>query len=192
DRREKKRYRDVGYALKTAWQSLVAMPNILSLYKLLLRASYQQSLSMKNRIGVALHPKSEYVERELALLNELGNPPILIRFCHHETPDDWAAGVALVEHLHAQGIEVMAAFLQDRQAVLKPEHWASFLEQTITAIADKVAHIEITHAFNRVKWGVWSAREHAALMQPAFALQERFPQIQLTGPACIDFEYHPI
>src|SRR5690606_17396603 len=77
-------------------------------------------------------------------------------------------------------------------ALLQPELWQNFLEATIPAIADKVAHIEITHALNRVKWGIWNAREYAALMQPVFALQERFPNIKLTGPACIDFEYHPI
>lgn len=192
DRREKKRERNIPYALQTAWQSLKALPGIYSGYKTLLRESYQRPLSLQNRIGVALHPQSEYIERELALLSELGNPPVLIRFCHHETLADWATGIALVEQLHQQGVEVMAAFLQDRRALLQPELWQNFLEATIPAIADKVAHIEITHALNRVKWGIWNAREYAALMQPVFALQERFPNIKLTGPACIDFEYHPI
>src|SRR5690606_11741333 len=53
-------------------------------------------------------------------------------------------------------------------------------------------HIEITHASNRLKWGIWSSGEYAQLMAPALELQQRFPQIKLTGPACIDFEYLPV
>lgn len=191
ERYEKNRYRDLRYVVKTAWQSLIAMPQIFKHYRQILEQSYQQSLSMTGRIGIALHPKNEYIAHELALLRELGNPPVLIRFCHHETPSDWAQGIALVNELHQEGVEIMAAFLQDRRAVLEPESWSHFLESVITAIADKVSHIEITHAFNRVKWGVWSAKEYAQLMEPAFAIQDKFPQVKFTGPACIDFEYHP-
>lgn len=191
DKREKRRYRSLGYVVKTAWQSMVAMPKILKHYNVILAESYQQPVEMRNRIGVAIHPKDEYWQRELPMLQELGNPPVLIRFCHHETPADWAKGIALVEQLHIQGISIMAALLQDRRAILEPDQWANFLESVITAIADKVNHIEITHAFNRVKWGVWNAKEYSQLMQPAFALKKRFPTIKLTGPACIDFEYHP-
>lgn len=191
ERREKNRHRDIKYVIKTAWQSLMAMRQIFKLYRQILEESYQRPISMAGRIGVALHPKSEYIKQELELLNQLGNPPVLIRFCHHETPADWEKAIALVEHLHQQGAEIMVAFLQDRRAVLEPGSWAHFLETVISAIADKVAHIEITHAFNRVKWGVWSAQEYAQLMQPAFAIQDKYPQIKLIGPACIDFEYHP-
>lgn len=191
DRREKNHHRDLGYVVKTAWQSMLAMPRIFKNYKRNLQQSYQQPVSMQGRIGVALHPKADYIAQELSLLKELGNPPVLIRFCHHETPEDWSRGLALVDQLHQQGIEIMVAILQDRRAVLQPDLWTQFLETILSAVADKAAHIEITHAFNRVKWGVWSANEYAALMQPAYAIQQRYPQIKLTGPACIDFEYHP-
>ncbi|WP_232461381.1 lipopolysaccharide kinase InaA family protein [Cellvibrio sp. PSBB006] len=191
ERREKNRHRDIKYVIKTAWQSLVAMRQIFKLYHRILKESYRRPISMAGRIGVALHPKTEYIMQELELLQQLGNPPVLIRFCHHETPVDWAQGIALIEQLHQQGVEIMVAFLQDRRAVLEPDNWTHFLETVISAIVDKVAHIEITHAFNRVKWGVWSAKEYAQLMQPAFAIQDKYPQIKLTGPACIDFEYHP-
>jgi tRNA A-37 threonylcarbamoyl transferase component Bud32 len=192
ERREKNRHRDLGYVIKTAWQSMLAMPRIFNIYKKNLQQSYQQPVSLRGRIGIALHPHADYVTQELSLLDAMGNPPVLIRFCHHETPEDWARGIELVNLLHRQGVEIMIAILQDRRAVLEPDHWAQFLETVISAIANKVAHIEVTHAFNRVKWGIWSANEYAGLMQPAFALQQRYPQIKLTGPACIDFEYHPI
>lgn len=191
-RKEKHRYRNWVYMVSMIWQSLVNAPGIFKRYRQLLKRSYAQPLSMTKRIGVALHPKADYLPQELKLLQALGNPPVLIRFCHHEQPQDWQAGIELVEQLHEQGIEVMVALLQDRRAVLQPELWQSFLEKIIGAIGDQAAHIEITHASNRVKWGIWSATEYRDLMAPAFALQKRYPHIKLTGPACIDFEYHPV
>jgi hypothetical protein len=86
----------------------------------------------------------------------------------------------------------MVALLQDRRAVLQPELWLAFLNKIIPAIANLVNHIEITHAYNRVKWGVWNIDEWQALIAPAFQLLKEFPQIKLTGPACIDFEYAPV
>lgn len=191
-RQEKHAYRDWRYMLTMIWQSLISAPGIFRRYKQLLQQSYQKPLSMTGRIGVALHPKADYIPQELALLKTLGNPPVLVRFCHHETQEDWQTGIALVKHLHQQGVEIMVAILQDRQATLQPQRWESFLDTVISTIGDKVAHIEITHASNRVKWGIWSANEYRNLMAPAFALQKRYPHIKLTGPACIDFEYHPV
>lgn len=191
-RREKHQQRHLGYVFKSAWQVLTAAPGIFKHYRQLLNSSYQNPVQLTNRIGVALHPKSEYIAHELKLLEELGNPPVLIRFYHHEEETDWELGIQLVEQLRKKNIEVMIALLQDRRALLEPERWQHFLSRVIEPLAGKVSHIEITHAFNRVKWGIWSADEYAQLMAPAFALQERLPQIRLTGPACIDFEYSPV
>jgi hypothetical protein len=129
------------------------------------------------------------MEHELALLEELGNPPVLVRFCHHETPQDWEIGLSLIQTLHQKSIPVMVAFLQDRKAVLQPESWRHFLEKLMPQIADKASYIEIAHAINRVKWGVWNSKEYLALLAPALALQKQYPSIQITGPAGIDFEY---
>lgn len=191
-RKEKHLYRDWRYMLSMTWQGLVALPSIYWRYKKLLQTSYTQPVLLKNRIGVALHPHSDHIEKELELLTQLGNPAVLIRFCHHETALDWRRGFELVEKLHSNNIEVMIAILQDRRALLQPESWESFLTTIIQTIGNKVAHIEITHASNRLKWGIWSSREYAQLMQPAFALKKRFPHIKITGPACIDFEYLPV
>lgn len=192
ERHEKNRFRDLAYVLRSAWHSLCALPGIFKNYHRLLADSYQQPVQLNRRIGVALHPHPDYIEEELRLLAELGNPPVLIRFCHHETAADWQRAIALIDQLHQQGVAIMVAFLQDRRALLEPRSWADFLEQVISATAGKVEYFEITHAFNRVKWGVWSDAEYAQLMAPALALQERFPEIRLAGPACIDFEYHPV
>src|SRR5690625_7082204 len=42
---------------------------------------------------------------------------------------------------------------------------------------------------SRGRWGFGRARDYVALLERARALQPRFPNIRLTDPACIDFEY---
>lgn len=191
-RKEKHAYRNWRYMFAMLWQGIKAAPGIYRRYRKLLAASYQQPIAMHNRIGVALHPHPDYIETELALLKQLGNPPVLLRFCHHETMADWQRGIALVKHLRSQGIEVMLAILQDRRALLEPQSWQDFLTLVIEAVGAEASHIEITHASNRLKWGIWSSDEYAQLMAPALALQKRYPHIKLAGPACIDFEYLPV
>lgn len=191
-RKEKHQYRNRRYVLAMVWQGICALPGIYIRYRKLLRESYTHPVLMNNKIGVALHPHSEYIETELHLLEQLGNPPVLIRFCHHETEADWQRGIALVEQLHYKGIQVMLAILQDRRALLHPESWNTFLNLIVDKLSDKVSQIEITHASNRMKWGIWNSREYVQLLQPAFELKKQFPHIKITGPACIDFEYLPV
>lgn len=191
-RKEKHRERFLSDLLAMIGQGLLALPKLYSAYQQVKRVSFQQQVVLKGRIGVALHPHEHYIATERKLLAELGNPPVLIRFCHHEGEAIWNQTIQLIQQLHSDGVEVMVALLQDRQAVLEPAQWNVFLNTVIPAIANLVQHIEITHAYNRIKWGVWNMQELQALMAPAFELQNQYPHIKLTGPACIDFEYLPV
>lgn len=191
-RKEKQKERNLRHMLSMFWQGICALPEIYIVYRKLLKNSYAKSIALSNRIGVAMHPHSEYIEAELKLLEKLGNPPVLIRFCHHETETDWHRGIELVERLHQQGTEVMLAILQDRRAILYPESWTNFLNLIVRRLVDKTSFIEITHASNRLKWGIWNSREYRHLLQPALDLKKDFPSLKITGPACIDFEYFPV
>jgi tRNA A-37 threonylcarbamoyl transferase component Bud32 len=191
-KKNKNQHREWRFFLGSIWKTLTALPGIWSEYKKLQDTSFQRPIELKNRIGVALHPKTNYLHHELPLHQQLGQPPVMIRFYHHETADDWQNSIELVQQLKSQSVEIMVAMIQDRQAVTNPESWRAFLTKVIPAIADAVSHIEITHAYNRVKWGIWNHQELIQLMQPAFELQQQYPQIKLTGPACIDFEYAPV
>lgn len=186
---EKNRVRSKSHVLSMFWRTLCAAPSVFRRYRQLMAQSFNQPVALEGRIGVALHPHAEYVPVELKLLEELGNPPVLLRFCHHESESLWDSTIELIEQLHTRGVSIMVAFVQDRQALLEPDSWRALLEKVIPQIADKVDYIEIGHAINRVKWGLWRARDYVALLEPALALQARFPNIRLTGPACIDFEY---
>jgi Lipopolysaccharide kinase (Kdo/WaaP) family len=185
-------YREWRFMLSSLWKTLGALLAIWREYKKTIDQSFQNPVEMKNRIGFALHPKEGYLQHELVLHKRLNQPPILIRFYHHETVKDWQRSIELIHQLKSEDVSIMAALIQDRKAILQPESWKTFLSIVIPAIADSVEHIEITHAYNRVKWGIWNNRELMELMQPAFALQKIYPQIKLTGPACIDFEYVPV
>jgi hypothetical protein len=191
-RQEKHAYRNWRYMLSMLWQGVCAAPSIYKRYKQLLTQSYRTPVEMKGRVGIALHPHADYIATELALLEQLGNPPVLLRFCHHETITEWNRTIALVKQLRSKGVEVMLAVLQDRQAILQPDSWKAFLTLIVESVGEQVTQIEITHASNRLKWGIWSSTEYAQLMTPVFELQQRFPHIRLVGPACIDFEYLPV
>jgi hypothetical protein len=52
-----------------------------------------------------------------------------------------------------------------------------------------VERVEVAHAINRVKWGVWDRRDYRRLLGPVARLAERFPAVKFMGPAVIDFEY---
>lgn len=192
NKKNKNQHREWRFFLGSIWKTLTALPGIWSEYKKLQHTSFQRPIELKNRIGVALHPKTNYLHHELPLHQQLGQPPVMIRFYHHETAEDWQNSIELIQQLKNQSVEIMVAMIQDRQAVINPESWRAFLTKVIPAIADAVSHIEITHAYNRVKWGIWNHRELIQLMRPAFELQQQYPQIKLTGPACIDFEYAPV
>jgi len=84
--------------------------------------------------------------------------------------------------LAEQGHEVMLAILQNRKAVLNPVSWERFLKYVVTQTAGQVQMIEVCHAVNRSKWGLWSAQEQAQLLQPLVELKKEYPAIQFTGP----------
>ena len=186
---EKNRVRSKSHVLSMFWRTLCAAPGVYRRYRQLMQQSFHQPVGLDGRIGVALHPHPDYVPVELELLEALGNPPVLLRFCHHESEPVWDSTIELIDQLHGRGVSIMVAFVQDRQALLEPDSWRALLERVIPQIVDKVDDIEIGHAINRVKWGLWRARDYVALLEPALELQARFPGIRLTGPACIDFEY---
>jgi hypothetical protein len=49
--------------------------------------------------------------------------------------------------------------------------------------------VELGHAANRVKWGIWNLDEVRHMMSIVTVFRERFPDVKICGPACIDFEY---
>lgn len=176
--------------LRIALSNLKAMIGVRRIYKQQLAHAFQKPVAMTNRIGMALEPADLDFEPQMELLAELGPMPVLLRFGHHEGEAQWDKSLACLNRLHHEGHEIMVAVLQDRRAVLEPDSWQRFLEYLFEGIDGKVTTVEIGHVVNRVKWGVHSLKEYRDLMRPVIALRAKHPDLQIVGPACIDFEFH--
>ena len=190
ERYERKRYYSLGRHFKVAWSVLKFAGRIWREYRRQLPLAYQSRVDLKGRFGVALESTDLDFNRQLELLEKLEGVSVLLRFCHHEGMSCWKEGVAQVKELVASGRKVMIAMVQDRGAVSEPDSWARFLSFVLDEIGGLVTAVEICHAVNRMKWGVHGPDDQVALLSPILKLQEKFPEITFTGPACIDFEYH--
>lgn len=189
---EKNQERNLGDLAKTFLRVLVKLPKVVRQYRQLRVKAFTTPVEMKGRIGVAINPDTNYVIHEQPLLEKLGNPPVLVRFYRHETSRQWANTIDLIHSLHGRGVSIMVALLQDRTAVVEPQKWKAFLDFIIPRIAAHVDCIEVTHAYNRAKWGIWNLAELRELLAITFDYKRTYPSIQISGPACIDFEYAPI
>jgi len=152
--------------------------------------AWQRPVELSGRIGMSLEATGIDFGKQRELLERLGRIPVLVRFCHHEDASQWEQTADHVRDLHEAGHEVMLAILQDRRAVKDPEGWREFLGRVMELTDGLVTVVEVCHAVNRMKWGVHSAREQAVLLEPLNELQQRYPAVRFTGPACIDFEFH--
>lgn len=158
-------------------------------YRTLRREAFRQPVAeVGGRVAVALTARPETLDREVALLRELGARNVLLRLYHHEDAVRRAFTLEAVRRLHAEGFGVALALVQDRRAVLDPVAWEAFGRDALRSVGSAVRWVEVGHAVNRVKWGVWSYAELAVLHAPVRAWARDFPGVRLVGPAAIDFE----
>ena len=190
ERYERKRFYSLGRHYKVAWAVLKFAGKIWCEYRRQIPLAYQNQIDLKGRFGVALESADLDFNRQVELLEKLEGVSVLLRFCHHEGMLCWKEGVLQVKRLVDSGREVMIAMVQDRGAVNEPDSWAEFLSFVLDEVGELVTAVEICHAVNRMKWGVHGPDDQVALLLPVIKLQEKFPEITFTGPACIDFEYH--
>ncbi len=186
DRNRMHRYRDTFAQIAT---TAIALPPVWGRYRRLLDTCYTQPVSMAKRVGIAVEPGEGDEDRELEWLTVLGEAPVLLRYYHHQGLAGWDRTSALVERLAAGGREVGVAMVQDRSAVNDPASWNAFLEQVLDRVHEAVTWVEIGHAVNRVKWGIWTLAEQRRLLARLPALQKRYRGLRFLGPAGIDFEY---
>jgi tRNA A-37 threonylcarbamoyl transferase component Bud32 len=186
--RSRLRHYPVTRHLKIAWAAVASLVPVYWAYKALLRTCFTSRVAMKDRVGMIIEPGEGDAEREVALLKGLGRVPVLLRFYHHESEKEWERTAALVRSLSEDGHAVSIALVQDRRAALEPESWRSFVAWVLDAVGSFVDWVEVTHAVNRVKWGLWGYREHRALLDAVAGEAAHLPKLKLAGPAIIDFE----
>jgi len=158
-------------------------------YRRLRDACYGSPVELAGRVGVAVSPMPGTWDREYALLRELGKVPVMIRFYHHESMEEWEYLARTVRELARDGHSVSVALVQDRNAVRDPGRWAAFATHVLGRVAEQVEFVEVGHAINRVKWGIWDYGEYGALLKAMAAVSDWHPSVCYTGPAVIDFEY---
>ena len=159
-------------------------------YRQLRDEAYGEPVALSGRVGVALCPAGARCGRELPLLDGLGaDVPVLLRFYAHEGPPRWAALADTGRRLHDAGRGVTVALVQDRASVKDMSRWETFVGTVLGHVAPFAARIEIGHAINRVKWGLWGVDDYARMLRVVADVSRAQPAARFMGPAVIDFEY---
>ena len=187
--KDRKRYYPLSHAWRPIVSTLKSFVPVWREYRTLCRQAYGAPVPMKGRIGIAVEPTEERLGRQLALLASLGPVPVFVRFYHHKSSTDREATVMAVRRLHASGYPVSIGLVQDRNAVKDAASWRAFADDVLSKVGDIVESVEIGHAINRVKWGLWDLAEYHQLVANVSVLRTTYPDLSLTGPAVIDAEF---
>jgi hypothetical protein len=160
----------------------------LSRYRKYRKSQYQQNVAIQDPFALSVSPVEGKNEDIIGLLKETGTKKTLIRIASWEE-DCFGEIEDFCRHLQQNGLEIVFALLQNREDVLSPERWSSFLDSTFSRFKSFSPYFEIGHGWNRTKWGVWDYKEYLGLARPALDQAEKH-QIKLIGPAVLDFEFH--
>jgi hypothetical protein len=138
-------------------------------------------------IGIAVRPWPDDPEKHLAALDDLGVRSVLLRL--HPWEADHEDEKRLAAELHRRGREVVFALPQNRDLVRDRGRWRAAIEEISETFSRYGRHFQIGQAPNRSKWGLWTRGEYVELYQEAAEILRRDPNVELLGPAVIDFEY---
>lgn len=187
--RDRRRYFPPAHLPRLAVSSVPAAPSVFRRYRKWRMQAYQEPMDMRGKAALAIAAHPDTWEQEREWLAPLGRLPLMIRWYHHRGPTHWDFTARCIRELHDAGFPLSIALVQDRRAVREPERWDAFVRQVLEAAAGRVEWVEVGHAINRVKWGIWDVREYLRLLMPLseYAGNTSF---RFMGPAVIDFEYH--
>jgi len=180
--------RHAGSYVEIAARNVGRAVPILRRYARTWRTMYQAPVALRSAFACAVSEAGPRNEETIALLRETGVGATLIRVPSWER-DDLGRHERFAGALRDAGFETTVALLQRRDDVLDPSGWRGFLEEVCARFAGLATAIEVGHAWNRTKWGVWDHREYLRLAEPALEIAPRHG-FRLVGPAVIDFEFH--
>lgn len=186
---ERRKHMPVANVLRPAAATLRRLAPIRRAYREFLRGAFQTPQTLDQRVGVCVEPAAGAWQERLDWLRQLGACPVLVRCYRHHDEARRETTLNAIRQLRALGHDVTVALVQDRASVRDPDLWAGFGSHVLDSVAADVQAVEVGHAINRVKWGVWDLRELRGLYAPLPEWRRRHPQLQWIGPACIDFEY---
>ena len=181
------RVSDAGVHAKEAGVLLRRMPAALVRLSALRRALYAQPVPFGDA-GVGIHGGSASAPELLSEIEALGVRHVLLRLQPWEA--DLARDRAIAAELRARGVDVVLAVAQNRDLVRDRRRWRAALEEIGERFDGLVERVQVGHAINRSKWGVWNQREYAELVAAAGASLADARGMKLLGPAVIDFELY--
>ncbi|MBU4203613.1 MAG: hypothetical protein KKD59_06645 [Acidobacteria bacterium] len=157
-------------------------------FRALRKKMYVESVEIGDSFGLCFTPHPDLNPSILECFQELGIQKALFRI-----PSWERKSLDLFERtcdlFNDAGIELTVALLQQRADVKSSQKWDSFVRDVLQRLGKRCAGIEIGHAWNRTKWGIWDFREYIRLAESAGRLAAEHGMYTL-GPAVIDFEFH--
>jgi len=185
ERRRERRSTDIW---PTLFSNLRKSWSIWRAYRQLKSASYQTEVTMSGRFGVCVEV-DETFEQQLQQLKQTPGLSVFVRLYFHLGQAHLDTAANAIKQLAEAGHSVGVGLVQSRQAVLDPTAWQTFMADALSRVHPYVHCVEIGHAVNRVKWGLWNLEEMASLWHGVSGLKEQYPNIQFIGPAVNDFEF---
>lgn len=181
------RLADSGTHLRALAAAAAAAPRIWRRYRQLRRSLHASPAPLAG-CGVGLRPWPEAPEALLEAVEQLGVGPLLVRL--HPWEADHAEEERLARELAARGHELTFALPQTRELVRDRPRWRAKVDELGERFLPYGNRFQLGQAINRSKWGVWTYQEYADLAAEAAAILRRKGEVELLGPAVIDFELH--
>jgi hypothetical protein len=185
--RWKVRLADLGAHREALQAALASTPETWRRYRRLKGMLYQDEVRW-GVVGVAVRPRPEDPEGLLTVLAESGARHVLLRL--HPWAENHDPEEELAHELRSRGYEITFALPQNRDLVRDPERWRSAIEELAERFVPLGRHFQVGQAINRSKWGIWNYREYLDLVRTAAEILRRRGEVQILGPAVIDFEFH--
>lgn len=184
------RLADARHHAEEAAVVAAALPRIRSRYRELKAGLYRRPMAWDG-VGLCVRPWPEDSADPAAmagLVGELGVRHVLLRL--HPWAADHAAAEALARELHARGCELTYALPQNRELAKDPGRWRRAIEEMVPRFLPYGRRFQVGQAINRSKWGIWNLAEYVELVRGASEVLRREPDVEILGPAVIDFEFH--
>ena len=196
--RDRRKFRSVGNVFRIAREVLARGLALRRNFAEADALSFRAPAAFAGTFGMTLEATFEQDwATQMRFLGELEEAarerlPVLLRVYRHKGRAQWDFAAEKARELHARGNGVALALVQDRAAVRDPESWREMVLSTVEKTRAFADFYEVGHATNRGKWGVWDFRDYARLLSPALEAKRKYPELRLTGPACIDFDLHSL
>ncbi len=183
------RLADAGAHARAAAAVLAAAPRVVASYRAL-AGQAQVGPRPWPGAGVALRPLEGVAngsELLLAALRRLGVGQVLLRL--HPWQESHDVEERLARTLAEAGLDLAFALPQDRELVRDPKRWRDAVRLLAERFVPYGRSFQVGQAINRSKWGIWNYDEYLALAAIAREELTRHPDVQVLGPAVIDFEF---